>query len=99
MSCMTGNCGGSASNNFPLHQEQLDALYGGPLSSKNARATQVGSIPNVIRWANFTLVDCQVAPSTQSAGGIANLDNFWRGKPGVYGGDFGDFDTGVCGDY
>ena len=57
---------------------------GEPLSSACERATIVGSIPEVVRYPAFTMVNGAVVEGVTSNGGIRNTRSFFSAKSGCY---------------
>mgnify|MGYP001270047970 CR=1 FL=1 len=67
----------------------IPVKVGEPLSTACDRANVVGSIPRVIRYAGFTLVDDGAISSVPSNGGIADakLVSFFNNEYGCYKGN------------
>jgi len=63
---------------------QIPLKIGFPLSSACERSTIVGSIPVVIPYANFTLVNGGIPAYAASNGGISNLGSFFKNPQGCY---------------
>lgn len=59
---------------------------GDALSTANQRLTTIGSIPHVLHYPGFTLVNCAPAASFPSNGGIGNFSHFFRSRAGYCGG-------------
>jgi len=62
----------------------IPVKIGSPLSTACQRATTIGSIPEVTRFANFTLVDGAVAIDVVSSGGICSIPSFFQTRRGCF---------------
>lgn len=60
----------------------IPVKIGAPMSTLSQRFVTVGSIPVVLNYANFTLVNGALAATRPSNGGIANLASFFRTRSG-----------------
>jgi len=88
MSC---NCTPASSSGNDVYGIPLK--IGFPLSTACERANIVGSIPQVIRYAGFTLINGGLLASKPSNGGIGNPSNFFQYRSGC----FGTFNGGLSG--
>lgn len=66
------------SGNSVNAENHIPVKVGAPLSTLNQRATLMGSIPQVVNFAGFTLVDCGVVTNLVSNGGIKNPGLFFK---------------------
>lgn len=57
---------------------------GFPLSTACERATIIGSIPEVIRFPNFTLVRGGTVVNRISSAGITNMASFFKTRTGCF---------------
>jgi len=57
---------------------------GEPLSDACSRDQVMGSIPEVLKYAGFTLVGGAPASSKISNGGISNIASFFKVREGCY---------------
>jgi hypothetical protein len=91
MSCSTvpGNLGGNDSFFIPL-------LVGEPLSTACERANLIGSVPVILRWANFTTVNGAVATSKLPSAGIMNKASFFSTRGGCYQNPNGNIGVSTC---
>lgn len=62
----------------------IPVKIGEPLSTACQRAVTIGSIPQIINFANFTLVDGAIPTSKPSNGGIANMGSFFTSRKGCF---------------
>lgn len=69
-------------NGNPVNQ--IPVKVGEPLSTACERVTAIGSIPEVIRYAGFTLVAGAPVGGIVSNGGIANPKSFFASRTGCY---------------
>lgn len=67
----------------------IPSKVGQPLSAACQRATYIGSIPSVFRWASFTKVDGEVVTGVVADGGIENPESFFKTRSGCYQSDYG----------
>lgn len=63
----------NAENHIPIRS-------GAPMSTLNQRNSIMGSIPQVVRYAGFSLVDCGVVVNKPSNGGIQNPSLFFKNQ-------------------
>lgn len=59
-------------------ENHIPVKVGAPLSTLNDRANIMGSIPRVVNFAGFTLVNCGVVTNQVSNGGIKNAKLFFQ---------------------
>lgn len=57
---------------------------GAPLSTACERAVGIGAIPEVIRYAGFTLVGGTAVAGSISNAGIVNPTSFFKSRQGCY---------------
>ena len=60
----------------------IPVKIGAPMSTLGQRFVTVGSIPQVLNYANFTLVDGGVVSGVPSNGGILSTASFFRSRTG-----------------
>lgn len=75
--CVTGEQSGNEESYIPLK-------VGQPMSTPCERATVVGAIPSVVRFAGFTLVRGGVPDSKISNAGISNIGTFFKNREGCF---------------
>lgn len=102
MTCPSGPTQSAAKNviNIPgnsLNPESFIPIKEGePLSTGCERFGEVGSIPEVIRYPSYTLVNGVVATSVVSSGGIVNPAAFFLNKSGCYTNDNAQLASNCC---
>lgn len=79
------NCQDPTENQSGNAQYWIPIKPGFPLSNACERAVNVGGIPAVTRFFNFTLINGGIRPVQQSNGGIKNMKAFFTPHPGCYG--------------
>lgn len=77
MSCTCETPTGNPVYNIPVK-------VGEPLSTACERVTTIGSIPSVIRYPQFTLVNGTAVATEISDGGIENMRSFFQTRNGCY---------------
>lgn len=65
-------------------EHAIPVKQGAPLSAACDRAATTGSIPEVIRYANWTKVAGAPVGSKISNGGIQNMSAFFKTREGCY---------------
>lgn len=63
----------------------IPVKLGAPMSTACQRASIIGSIPTILRYAGFTLINGGLLATKPSNGGIGNLNSFFKNRPGCYG--------------
>lgn len=80
LDCSCTVCQGQSGN--PV--SGIPVKVGSPLSSACERATLIGSIPEIVRFVNFTMVSGAPAINAIPMGGICNIPSFFKSRNGCF---------------
>jgi len=78
------------------HGPTIQLKPGEPISSACERAGIIGSIPQIVRYPSFTMINGTVAAGQVSNGGIRNLRSFFTVRSGCYENDNVRLSSNCC---
>lgn len=90
LACPSGPTTSAAASTINVPNNSGNPVYnipvkvGQPLSNSCERLGTVGSIPTVLNYANFTLVNGVAVGGIPSNGGICNMASFFKSRRGCY---------------